>query len=155
MDPASATVMLLLSCTPDTLLCRELPHQAHAFEDPAVCQDMLLAEIERLSVGESRIIGRCEALANVNGEWAKLPDSTVASAPERDEPISRHIPPSTQEAKVTTGSIKERTVSNSSSASGRSFASDELERADHLTVVRVTRMVAGAPVTTAYVVGKD
>ena len=154
MDPASATVMLLLSCTPDTLLCRELPHQARAFESPTVCQDMLSAEIERLSVGERRIIGRCEALANLNGEWAKLPDSTVASALERSEPIARPVPGSTKADQVATGSIEGQSVFKNSSASRRSLAS-ELGQADHLTVVRVTRMIDGAPVTTAYVVGKD
>ena len=153
MDPATAAVMLLLSCTPDTLLCRKLPEQAGRFESVTICEAMLPAQIERLSNGNNRIIGRCE-VPNASSQWAKLPDSTVATTLEREERVARHISPPRQADEVTTGSVGERTGDKNETVPKPSPVTEELDEVG-LTVVRVTRMVSGMPVTTAYVVGKN
>ena len=154
MDPATAAVMLLLSCTPDTLLCRKLPRQAGTFESLARCETMLPAEIERRGDGKRRIIGRCEALARSSSQWAKLPDSTVATALQQDERLPQQIPSPPKTDQVMAGSTGELTIRSTESVLDPFRAAEEPEQTD-LAVVRVTRMVSGAAVTTAYIVGKN
>ena len=148
MDPATAAVMLILTCTPDTLLCRRLPQHAEPFDSVSGCERMLPVEIKRLSSGDNRIIGRCQAVASSDG-WAKLPDSTLSTALQRDTGMFQDIPASARTDQTATGSTPEPMTREDEPGF---LAGDEQSGS---TVVRVTRMISGSPVTTAYLVDKD
>ena len=63
MEPATAALMVLLSCSPDATDCREL-RGAETFGSIAQCREMLPSVLKRLDRGDRTVIGRCALAAD-------------------------------------------------------------------------------------------
>ena len=65
MEPATAALMVLLSCSPDGSHCREM-RGAEAYGSIAECRDMLPSVLKRLDGADGTVIGRCALAADMS-----------------------------------------------------------------------------------------
>ena len=65
MDPATAALMVLLSCSPDGSQCREM-RGAETYASIAECRDMLPSVLRRLDGADGTVIGRCALAADIS-----------------------------------------------------------------------------------------
>jgi hypothetical protein len=63
MDPATAALMILLSCTPDGHDCREMLGPDR-FETMAACREALPPVLKRMRDSARSLMGRCELAAD-------------------------------------------------------------------------------------------
>lgn len=88
MEPAAAAFMVLLSCAPNSLDCKEVRHE-QVFASVGDCREALPMVLDRLDTPERPVIGRCQT-----GEPIPLPGidpiitGSVASAPGRTMPTA-------------------------------------------------------------------
>jgi hypothetical protein len=133
-DTMPAIVMLLLSCSPDMLLCRPVQAQPANYFSMAECEQALSS---RLTAG---IIGRCQTLdsSSSTAGWKITPDGDLVTfeMPRRREPA--------EVDRTATGSIERGTVPTTASEAAPQFA-----------VVRVTRGVGSGAFTTDYLVPRQ
>jgi hypothetical protein len=85
MDAISSAVMVLLSCSPDLMLCRQ--SAAFTFSDLSECRQALTerrADMERDERG--RMVGHCETRADTAGipRWGISPNGELFYAAQQD-----------------------------------------------------------------------
>ena len=64
MEPATAALMVLLSCSPDGSHCREM-RGAETCGSIAECRDMLPSVLKRLDEADETVMGRCALAADM------------------------------------------------------------------------------------------
>ena len=76
MDPATAAVMILLSCSPDMLFCRAAEPQPRAYASVLACEQALRNRLAGERHADSAIVGRCQIVSEPANaaSWKITPD---------------------------------------------------------------------------------
>jgi hypothetical protein len=152
MEPSATAVMVLLSCTPDALFCRELPQHTRSFETLAACELALDRERARLTTQDRRIIGACGAADARQPGWAMTPTADLLTEVERLPGLLREDPPPPEPKAtdpVVTATVKPSRVpfaSQPTPVAGATLPAEDLDTV----LVRVTRYSGGVPRISLY-----
>ena len=74
MDAVTSAIMVLLSCSPDPMLCRELPAKPTLFSTASQCEEALADQISRASRRGQKTVGQCRAISDADAaRWGVLP----------------------------------------------------------------------------------
>ena len=86
MDNVTSAVMVLLSCSPDLMLCREQAGKPPVFSTASQCESALAARLSDVSHNGSKIVGRCQAINSPSdmARWGVSPNGELFYAGAAD-----------------------------------------------------------------------
>jgi hypothetical protein len=79
MDSVTAAVMVVLSCSPDMMLCREPASKPTLYATSSDCRQALSRKLAEARRDNRKLIGRCDE-SNLEGRWGISPNGELFSA---------------------------------------------------------------------------
>ena len=124
MDTVTSAIMVLLSCTPDLMLCRAPTAKPTIFSTTSQCEQALTDQISRVPRAGQKTVGRCQAIRDENdiARWGVSPNgelfyaratdvtetvastATVAPAPAKSGPTTVRVTRGNSSGAATTSS---------------------------------------------------
>ena len=86
MDTVTSAVMVLLSCSPDLMLCREQAGKPAIFSTASQCQAALAAQLSDVAPEGLIAVGRCQAINSPSdmARWGVSPNGELFYASSAD-----------------------------------------------------------------------
>jgi hypothetical protein len=86
MDTVTSAIMVLLSCSPDLMLCRAPAAKPTIFSTTSQCEEALADQISRVPHADQKTVGRCQAIRDENdiARWGVSPNGELFYASATD-----------------------------------------------------------------------
>ena len=86
MDTVTSAIMVLLSCSPDLMLCRAPAAKPTIFSTTSQCEEALADQISRVPHAGQKTVGRCQAIRDENdiARWGVSPNGELFYASATD-----------------------------------------------------------------------
>ena len=122
MDTVTSAIMVLLSCSPDLMLCRAPAARPMIFSTTSQCEEALADQISRVPQTGQKTVGRCQVIRDENdiARWGVSPNgelfyasaadvirtvvSTATPAPAKSRPATVRVTRGNGSGAVTTSS---------------------------------------------------
>ncbi|MBB6410812.1 hypothetical protein HNQ71_003486 [Mesorhizobium sangaii] len=122
MDTVTSAIMVLLSCSPDLMLCRAAAARPMIFSTTSQCEEALADQISRVPHAGQKTVGRCQVIRDENDitRWGVSPNgelfyasatdvigivaSTATPAPAKSRPATVRVTRGNGSGAVTTSS---------------------------------------------------
>jgi len=86
MDTVTSAIMVLLSCSPDLMLCRAPAARPMIFSTTSQCEEALADQISRVPQTGQKTVGRCQVIRDENdiARWGVSPNGELFDASATD-----------------------------------------------------------------------
>ena len=86
MDTVTSAIMVLLSCSPDLLLCRAPAARPTIFSTTSQCEEALADQLSRVPRAGQKTVGHCQAIRDANdiARWGVSPNGELFYASTTD-----------------------------------------------------------------------